>query len=146
MAFITINGEEIDINSGSIIHGEHFNDGIITAGGSYRIQANNCTNFTISALDNDSDQGSFKVEATHCDNFAINSEKNLVIIVCAITASITVLFLFMVFIWLYLRRNRRASPEEMVDTSQAPVASAMNLEFQDPPERFSNLKRYFTKC
>ena len=157
MSVININGEILEMESIINAGGVHIAEGNIGANElveEVEIEANNCTNITISSssMGSESYQDSIKVDADHCSNITINTGNNVVyannlgIIIGGITASLIVFILFTVFICLYLKRNRRTQAQDMLDTSQAPVASAMNLKFRDPPGCLSKFKRFFTKC
>ena len=122
---------------------------------SYNVEGNNCTNITISTNNNKdtSSNDDVVVEADHCANLTINKGHNITylkhhdaIIIGSVIATAFVLALFMYFALLFFKSKHRRSSEATVDTSQAPVADAMNIKFRNPPGRFTRLRNYFKKC
>ena len=112
------------------------------------MEGNNCTNIIISTNDNKdtSSNDVVVIEADHCANLTINKKHHDAIIIGSVIATAFVLALFMYFALLFFKSKHRRSSEATVDTSQAPVADAMNIKFRNPPGRFTRLRNYFKKC
>ena len=123
----------------------------------YNVVATNCSNLTISITSNDnhSNNSPIEVEAIDCKNFTIDIDKGIEysnpkhlygMIIGVVVSSVFLLLLLMIFVWKYVKRNHRTSSKPEVDTSQAPVARAIELQFRDPPGGLSKIRRFLSKC
>ena len=122
---------------------------------SYYVGANNCTNITISTNNNDdtSSNDDVVIQADHCANITIDTEQKIAylnnnhgIVIGSVVAVAFFLALFIFCVLSYFKSKNRNPSEATLDTSQAPVADAMNLKFRNPSGRFSRLKTYFQDC
>ena len=74
---------------------------------------------------------------TSVNNYNIN---------CDIVGSVVLLVPLIILIWRKKCRTAPEIPPTPIDTSEAPIARAMNINFRNPPGRFTKLKRLFKCC